>query len=657
MKDQTSQDTQKFNFNPDKLRELYKMSEEFDPDAVDHLPLHSELTELEFRYNIEALVAQGGVKSIYRAKDVKTDRYIALAQLRKEHTNDKSKREAFLREARLNAALQHPNIMPVYDLGFDENNSPFFSMRLMHGESLETVINDKSHNSHNLSALLTIFIKVCDAISYSHSKGIIHLDLKPDNILLGKYGEVIVADWGISKVISEDLKVNTLHDRNINSAFLNSITATGEIKGTPGYLSPEQIDKKFGKKTEKTDIFALGAILFKILTGHTAIHADTIQSYKKQLLNGIISPSKQYPKLQIDKSLEAISMKAMSVIPANRYSAVSEIIKDLQAFQSGYLPTAETANSLKHLLLFIRRNKVIVTITCLILSSIITFMAQRIQALETEAKLQKEQQKLSSQIKTTKNYMSLTLRKNVGLLANSFNHTSLKSNWERYRFLHKESPDNPVLEFVRFKLYVAELDLKNAAKLISPDIERRNPELVMVVRAYLPKVNATGHLSLNDLLEMITALNMEGMADFSRHLAATAFYRTQSNKIAKIIIRQLIELYNPDVKPNFKLTVDKRGDLYLNVILKGKAITSIRGLQFLPITDLDLFDTGVKGIKVAAQLPLKKLTINRKVTDIRPLLDLESLQTLIIEERLTPRPHISELEAQGVKVIKRIRQD
>lgn len=538
--------------------------------------------------------------------------------------------------------------MPVYDLGFDENNEPFFTMRLMKGQSLDDLI-EKSNS--DLPELLTIFIKICDAISYAHSKGIAHLDLKPDNIMLGKYGEVIVADWGISKIINDDVSTHTVKGIDLDSALLNSITATGVVKGTPGYLAPEQMDSKFGRKNEKTDIFSLGAILFKILTGKKAIRAQTLRNYKKQLLEGVKPPSKQFPKLNLAKSLEAVCMKAMALNPNNRYASVKEIISDIQAFQNGYMTTAENSNSFKQWILFIKRNKAIVGIISMIITSIIAFMGQRIASLESEAKLLAEKEKLNKEVESTKSYLGLTIKKNLASLANSFGIKPLNDIKEMYDFLEKEAPDSATLKATKFKILFIEQRFSESLGLIEPEELREQSRILYeLAEKYNKLISPSGKLPIKDVIVLMKELNENEHENIARQVGTYAFLQSNKNKIAQILTRELLLLNNPDLDRNFYLKVDKRGDSYLRVEMRGRKITSIKGIQLLPVTDLNIRETSIRGVKVASWLPLRKLIIGKKITDIRLLENCKTLKTLVLPPGVE-RPYTEELKAMGVRVI------
>ena len=239
-------------------------------------PIQQDLKQLHQPYEKIELIGEGGMKQIFSYRDLKSDRLVAMAKLRKEAGAEAVER--FLREARLTASLQHPNIIPVYDLGL-EGDSPYFTMELLQGQGLDQLLK-KSESNKELKSntareqeLLAIFNKVCDAIAYSHSLGILHLDLKPENIHIGDFGEVYVCDWGIAKILNEDEEA--AQTRDIDADILNHVTIEGQTKGTPGFMAPEQV-QGYGDKDTRTDIYALGALLYCLMTGKPPIEAESL---------------------------------------------------------------------------------------------------------------------------------------------------------------------------------------------------------------------------------------------------------------------------------------------------------------------------------------------------------------------------------------------
>lgn len=320
-------------------------------------PIQSELIELDEHYRIDELIATGGMKEVYKVKELKSARYVAMAKLKKE--SDREPREAFLREARLTASLQHPNIVALYDMALDEDKSPFFTMELLEGDNLFEVIKKK-----DLSApkRLDIFMKICDAVAYAHSLKIIHLDLKPDNIQLGKYGEVRVCDWGLAKILGDE--DDGFVDEDFDPNILNHMTLNGMIKGSPSYMAPEQARGK-SEKDFRTDIYSLGAILYTLFSAEAPIQGESTEDLIAKSSRAEVKALDS--SLEVPASLEAIIFKALSLEPEDRYQSVKDLQDDLHKYIDGYATLAEDADFLKQLKLLIMRNKPLVTLSSIML--------------------------------------------------------------------------------------------------------------------------------------------------------------------------------------------------------------------------------------------------------------------------------------------------
>ena len=315
--------------------------------------------EAEERYIDKEIYNEGGMKTIYTCLDLATDRELAFAIPK---NDDKNTVETFLREAKLTAALQHPNIVPVYDIGVEHDKS-YFVMKLIKGNSLEELLNRQDKNK-DLHELLNIFLKICDAVNYAHSNGIIHLDLKPDNIQVSPHGEVLVCDWGLAKVIdvckSEDNKF--LDNETFYKADKIQHTLYGYIKGTPGYLSPEQAQGRKRPKSYTSDIYSLGAILYKVLTLQRPLQNEDLETTLLKTVKGAIPPPCSINK-DTPKALEAICLKAMQKLEQNRYQSVDALIFDINQHLKGFPPKAQKANSFQKLTLFIRRHPLLCAIS------------------------------------------------------------------------------------------------------------------------------------------------------------------------------------------------------------------------------------------------------------------------------------------------------
>jgi len=334
-------------------------------DILEFSPLYRELVDISETYSDITKIDEGGMKSIFKVFHKKTGRYLAMAKLHEDSPEEFY--EPFIREARLTAALEHPNIIKVHEIGLDQNKAPFFTMDLKIGDSLSDIIGklekgeEAYQKQYNLRSLVVIFLKICDAISYAHSREILHLDLKPENIQVGQFGEVLVCDWGLAKIIGQEQNEDELL---LNPDLLNNVTLNGAIKGTPGYISPEQV-KGQREKTKSMDIYSLGALLYSLLTKKRPLEGTTKQILKKTENGEIVAPIDRCLDLNIPEGLNAIVLKAMDINPVKRYHSSVELSNDINKYLDGYSTEAENAGILKELSLFYQRNRMLCLVAML----------------------------------------------------------------------------------------------------------------------------------------------------------------------------------------------------------------------------------------------------------------------------------------------------
>jgi serine/threonine protein kinase len=309
-------------------------------------------------------LGRGSMKSILKVKDRDTARNIAMAVMQSADSPSRVKR--FVHEARIAANLEHPNIIPVHDIGIDSNGMPYFTMKLVKGRSLSEILEKLAIGNRDtvlefpLMRLLDIFKKVCDAIAFSHANGIIHLDLKPENIQVGNFGEVLVCDWGLAKIIRPDEFFSTKHLTTQKLFNLSNIekTMVGTVKGTPGYMAPEQAAGENEGKDKRTDVYALGAILYSILSLRVPVDGANIHEVILKTVHGeIVPPTLRNPGRLIPRALEAVAMKAMSVDPSERYQSVPELLREIDAFLGGFATIAEGAGILRQSFLLLKRRR------------------------------------------------------------------------------------------------------------------------------------------------------------------------------------------------------------------------------------------------------------------------------------------------------------
>lgn len=242
--------------------------------------LHNDASRIEGlsdRYQILGEIARGGVGVVLKGRDQDLGRDLAMKVLRDDHADDPGLIQRFVEEAQIAGQLQHPGIVPVYELGLDGDGRPFFTMKLIEGRTLSALLRERADASLDLPRFLRIFEQVCDAVAYAHARHVVHRDLKPANVMVGAYGEVLVADWGFAKVLRTggvDDELSSRREveereqvRTVRSGPDGEESQVGSVLGTPAYMPPEQARGAVEELDERSDVFALGAILCEILTG------------------------------------------------------------------------------------------------------------------------------------------------------------------------------------------------------------------------------------------------------------------------------------------------------------------------------------------------------------------------------------------------------
>ncbi len=230
--------------------------------------------EARERYTISRLHATGGIGRVWLARDGSIGRDVALKDLRPERAGNAAMWTRFLQEAQVTGQLEHPGIVPIYEVGKSPDDQPFYTMRFVLGQTLAEASSSYHERCKRgeagpleLRELLGAFVGVCNAVAYAHSRGVIHRDLKPQNVVLGDYGEVIVLDWGLAKVLGLAEGEALAAPVTLPAERSGDDTMAGQVLGTPAYMSPEQAEGRLDLLEARTDVYGLGAILYEILTG------------------------------------------------------------------------------------------------------------------------------------------------------------------------------------------------------------------------------------------------------------------------------------------------------------------------------------------------------------------------------------------------------
>jgi serine/threonine protein kinase/WD40 repeat protein len=368
------------------------------------------------RFKILKHHARGGLGDVWIAQDLELGRKVAFKEIQDDKADYQTYRSRFVREAEVTSALEHPGIVPIYGMGQFANGRPYYAMRFLDSKTLFDEI-DQFHLERvdpvlklsptelnlRLRRLLQRFIDICEAMDYAHTCGVLHRDLKPQNIMIGRYGETMVVDWGLAKVLSNTPETPQVTAADPESAALpdhatpvqsgdqdsNDATQHGSTIGTVLYMSPEQAHGRHDELKPTSDVFSLGAILYEILTGttlYTGTYDQVLQAAKEANFK---SPRRH--DSQIAKPLEAICLKALHKEASQRYATAKLLAKDVESYLADEPTIAQKETWLVASSRWIRKNKKFATslAASLILTIIFSLMAATLiannNALEAEA--------------------------------------------------------------------------------------------------------------------------------------------------------------------------------------------------------------------------------------------------------------------------------
>ena len=330
-------------------------------------------------------LGKGSFGEVHSARDTVLGREVAIKSLKAKYRESDDVISRFLKEARGTAQLEHPNIMPVHEMGMNDEFGIYFSMKKIEGEDLKQILDKLRNNTsyyektYTLQFLLEVFLSVCNGVAYAHSKGIIHRDLKPANIMVGRYGEVLILDWGLVKQVGSAESADSAIRLELGDPESGCSTLDGAVSGTPNYMAPEQADGRIKEVGFLSDVYSLGAILYHILTFHPPFE----QAPMRRLLNNVkegnfTPPRKRFPDRKIPRELEAICLKAMSRHPINRYHSVESLAQDVRNYIGNFDVKAYRAPEYVRFWKSCKRNPVKTGVTsAALLAALLVFGAQR----------------------------------------------------------------------------------------------------------------------------------------------------------------------------------------------------------------------------------------------------------------------------------------
>ncbi|MBM3962560.1 MAG: serine/threonine protein kinase, partial [Planctomycetes bacterium] len=336
------------------------------------------------RFVLEGELGKGGMGVVLRMHDQFLNRRLAMKVLLERGTprDEEEKRLVhqllgrFLEEAQVTSQLDHPGVVPVHELGLDQSGKVYFTMRMVKGKTASERFADAYHqrNEWDLTRGLEVILKVCDTMSYAHDKGVLHRDLKPGNVMVGRFGEVYVMDWGLAKVLGQqdrhDLRIRadittgvsrleTARKRDAETDADNSVVSMdGQQLGTPSYMSPEQARSE--ELDARADVYSIGAMLYELVTGSAPYAPRGLRQPAYRILRDVVEgPPKRVEELNkaVPAELVAVIDKAMAREREQRYRSVQALAADVRAFLAQRVVTAYRTRAWQETKLWVRRNK------------------------------------------------------------------------------------------------------------------------------------------------------------------------------------------------------------------------------------------------------------------------------------------------------------
>jgi len=478
------------------------------------------------RYALVNNFARGGLGQIWLANDTRLRREVAYKEMLPAGLKNRSALERFLEEAQITGQLEHPGIVPIYDIGYQPNGAPFYSMKLVRGETFEKHITayhelpaDDSERPLKFHKLLKHFIDICNALAFAHDRGVLHRDLKPLNVMIGAFGETLVLDWGLAKVMDEKTsdggqqgpvttsteslgedeatmvqtagpvtqasvgQSQTQGGATVGGATrggtiggtkkmvftdvrsIGSQTMMGSVMGTPAYMPPEQATGKLDELDPRSDIYSLGGILYKLLTNHQPIEKGNIKEVLDRVINNKLIPPREHDP-SIHPALAAIAMKALAKLRDDRYSTALLLAADIEAWMADEPVSCFEDPPLVKARRWMKRHRTAVTTTAAVVGVITVGMigsawmkAAELSRLRNAAQIAIREAETSAEQRDFKAARQ-TLTQAIGRVSDREELSDLKQTLESQMSLFEERRVDSLRRDVESKLEAAETDIE-----------------------------------------------------------------------------------------------------------------------------------------------------------------------------------------------------
>ncbi len=608
------------------------------------------------KYLVAGEVARGGMGAVLRAVDCDLRREVAVKYLL--NPDNPTHQLRFIEEAQITGQLEHPNIVPIHELGVDGSQRLFFTMKMVRGQSLAQVLDTlradprAAEKDWPLGRLLTVFVSVCHALAYAHSRRVVHRDLKPANVMVGDFGAVYVMDWGLAKVLPEGDATDPPGPRPAGrpTAAVRALPASGSgrvatsrqpetdltqdgaVLGTPVYMPPEQALGRIQDVDERSDVYSLGAILYELLTLEPPVarDGDALAVLRRVARGEVVPPEQRAPQRaragQVPKELAAVALKALAREAADRYPSVEALRRDVERYQEGRSVTARQDTAREVLWKLVKRNKgasLATAAALLVIAVIVGFSIKlindgRLEAVEERNRTQeaytaylREQEAKRAQAKASVPAVLEAAR--FAVEQRRFPAALTQAN-----VAVDSDPDHAGARLLRARLLIARKDFPAAHAELEKFLRLRPEDAAGTrLRELCRQARADDTRSVAALAD---AFLEQGEVVLAAHLVGA-----RDRQLA--LYRKRIDRAWPKAKASEFLKMDRNGNLSFEIFTHPE-MTDLEPLRGIPLTRLRVYDRHVgrpwrklRDLDALRGMPLEYLSLNSclYVTDLTPL--------------------------------------
>jgi serine/threonine protein kinase len=612
------------------------------------------------RYVVTGEIARGGMGMVLRAVDSDIRREVALKFLLDQSNPNKTLR--FIAEAQITGQLEHPNIVPVHELGTNNQKQVFFSMKMVRGRSLLQILDDlrakdiAAEKRFTLGKLLNVLVSVCNALAYAHTFGVVHRDIKPANIMVGDFGEVYVMDWGLAKLLQgneEPMGESEQFAASLNAANEPSnevgpggsskvvtsrqpeteLTMEGTIMGTPSYMPPEQARGQLRAIGPRSDIYSMGAILYEMLALEPPVdrNGGFYAVLQRVVLGEIAPPEKRFPARakegKIPSELSAIAMKALAKDPARRYGSAEALRRDIELFQEGRSVSAKEDTKTELAIKFVKRNRTLCAaagmLALILIGTSLISLRAALAAQKAYADVKRAQEE--RQERTLQALPALVEAARFGIERRRFD-----SALAQAKLAIDYDPDQADALLLHGQLLIGvRKDFKAALKDLDRYLKNRpNDKMAAELRALCARSDAGEPGNLLRFAQIfidqqVPTLGEKLMKDYGGNTAG-------AREILLEPYRKRIDIAWKGL--GAKLTLDNNPGIFALDLTAAKQVVVLTPLEGFPLTRLSLDNcTSVRDLAPLKGMPLTNLRMNNcnLVSDLSPLQGMP-LETLVL---------------------------